>query len=132
MDPVHRDRQQQQVLEVSDRVARAAYIWIRHGNAVAVPVSGSAAREDLVAGILCGLCRALELDKRHALMSAYIYALIDGEVSEALLTARSMCDGERDASLDQVSYQAGLRAARDLVLLIEPPRAPAGGQLLPI
>ena len=132
MDPVHRDRQQQQVLEVSDRVARAAYIWICHGNGLAVPVSGSAAREDLVAGILCGLCRALELDKRHALMSAYIYALIDGEVSEALLTARSMCDGARDDALDQVSYQAGLRAARDLVSLIEPPRAPAGGQLLPI
>jgi hypothetical protein len=132
MDPVHRDHQQQEVLEVSDRVARAAYIWIRHGNGLTVPASGSGAREDLVAGILCGLCRALELDKRHALLSAYIYSLIDGDISEALLTARSMCDGKRTGTLNQTAYQTGVRAANDLVALIEPPRANDGQPPLPI
>jgi len=131
MDAVHRDHQQQQVLEVADRVARAVHIWVCHGNGLPGSASGSAAREDLIAGILCGLCRALKLDKRHALLSAYIYALIDGNISEALLTARSMFDGERDGSQNRAAYQAGVRAANELVALIEPPRAAPGERLLP-
>lgn len=132
MDSTHRDLQQQQVLEVSDRVARAAYLWISHGNGIAIPAIGSAGREDLIAGILCGLCRALDLDKRHALMSAYIYSLIDGDVSDALANAHSMFDGQRCEAANPAAYQSGLRAAGDLVALIESPHADSVAHARPI
>ncbi|MFW2405464.1 MAG: hypothetical protein ACN4GT_11915, partial [Gammaproteobacteria bacterium] len=80
----------QRLLEAADRVARAAYLWIRHGNAVRYPSQGQTVRQDVVAGLIFGLCNALELDDRHALMSAYAYALIDGDAADALIMAQSM------------------------------------------
>ena len=124
---------QQQVLEAADRVARAAHIWICHGNAVRFPSDGQGAREDLIAGVIFGLCNALELDEQHALLSAYVYALIDGEAAEALLVAQSMLR-RREGLCGDTAYQQGLQAAQDLISLIEwpVPGAAANPQALPI
>lgn len=124
---------QQQVLEAADRVARAAHLWIRHGNTIQLPSEGPGAREDLIAGIIFGLCNALELDERHALLSAYVYALIDGDAAEALLVAQSMFRRRAELCGDTV-YQQGLQAATDLIALIEwpVPGAAANRQAFPI
>ena len=108
--------------EAADRVARAAHLWIRHGNAIALPSPASAGRQDVIAGLICGLCNALELDERHALMSAYAYALIDGNVGEALVVAQSMVR-RRDDEQHRTFYQQGVIAANDLIELIAWPDA---------
>jgi len=131
MQSTNGDSDQQQVLEAADRVARAAYIWIRHGNVVDVPSTGQGARQDLVAGVIFGLCNALQLDEQHVLLSAYAYALIDGEPAEAFPVARSMFH-RRDDAPNQSAYRQGLRAANDLIALIETPGPGVGAQLLPI
>lgn len=130
MESTNNAPDQQQVLEAADRVARAAYIWIRHGNAVKAPSPGAGVRQDLVAGLISGLCNELELDERHALLSAYAYALIDGEVAEALIVARAMIRCRDDAP-GRSAYQQGLRAASDLISLIDFPVSGQGAQLLP-
>jgi len=119
---------QQQLLQAADRVARAAYLWIRHGNAVRYPSTGAASdgqgtRQDVVAGVIFGLCSALDLDERHALLSAYAYALIDGDAADALVMAQSMLR-RRDDERYQSAYRHGLTAADDLVALIAAPEAP--------
>ncbi|NND36740.1 MAG: hypothetical protein HKN81_06340 [Gammaproteobacteria bacterium] len=112
----------QRLLEAADRVARAAYLWIRHGNAVRYPSQERDVRQDVVAGLIFGLCNALELDDRHALMSAYAYALIDGDAADALIMAQSMVR-RRDDDRYRSAYQRGLTAANDLVDLIGAPAA---------
>jgi len=112
----------QRLLEAADRVARAAYLWIRHGNAVRYPSQEQGIRQDVVAGLIFGLCNALELDDRHALMSAYAYALIDGDAADALLMAQSMVR-RRDDERYRSAYHHGLTAANDLVELIGAPEA---------
>jgi hypothetical protein len=101
----------QQVLEVADRVARAAHIWIRHGY--------PGARTDLVAGLISGLCDALELHDAHALLAGYAYTLIEGETVDALVTARSMLHRQSDSRYGP-DFRAGLQAARDLIVLLDP------------
>lgn len=131
MQSANGDSDQQQVLEAADRVARAVYIWIRHGNVVDVPSSGQGARQDMVAGLIFGLCNALQLNEQHVLLSAYAYALIDGEAAEALPAARSMFH-RRDDAPSRSAYRRGVRAADDLIALIETPVPAVGAQLLPI
>ena len=97
----------QPLLEVSDRVARAAHLWIRHGF--------PGARPDLVAGLICGLCDALELQDTHALLAGYAYVLIDGETVDALVTARSLL--QRRSGAD---FREGLQAARELMVVLDP------------
>lgn len=97
-------------------------MWIRHGNAVRYPGRGKGSRQDVVAGVIFGLCSALELDERHALLSAYAYALIDGDAADALIMAQSMLR-RRDDERYQSAYQHGLTAANDLVGLISSPDA---------
>ncbi|RZV98275.1 MAG: hypothetical protein EX266_17635 [Rhodobacteraceae bacterium] len=75
-----------------------------------------------MAGLIFGLCNALELDDRHALMSAYAYALIDGDAADALIMAQSMVR-RRDDDRYRSAYQRGLTAANDLVDLIGAPAA---------
>lgn len=123
MEPTSRLTDQQQVLEAADRVARAAYLWVRHGNAIAFPSAVAADGDDVVAGIISGLCTALELDERHVLLSAYAYALIDGHAGEALVVARSML-GRSDEEPARSGYRQGLRAASDLVALVAVPDFP--------
>ena len=74
---------QQTALEAADRVARATYLWIRHGETVGDRSVEHADRRDLVAGMIIGLCEALRLDERHVLLSAYAFFLIDGETADA-------------------------------------------------
>jgi len=124
------DPSQQQVLAAADRVARAADLWIRHANVVTFPTDDAYGRQDVVAGIIFGLCAALELDDRHPLLSAYAYALIDGDASEALLVAQSMIR-RRDDERYRSAYQQGLRAAGDLVALIAIPGRDEGRLQLP-
>lgn len=117
MEPTSRLTDQQRVLEAADRVARAAYLWVRHGDGVGFASDARAGRHDIVAGVILGLCTALDLDQRHALLSAYAYALIDGDAGEALVVARSMLR-PRAGEPDRSGYERGLRAARDLLALV--------------
>lgn len=111
---------QQRALEAADRVARATHLWVRHGTAVTLPKPGGTERQDTIAGIIFGLCYALGLDERHALLSAYAYALIDGDPGEALRVARSMIL-RRDDERYRVAYQRGARVADELIMLVAAP-----------
>jgi hypothetical protein len=119
---------QQLMLEASDRVARAAYLWIRHADAVHYPGPGASARQDLVAGVIFGLCDALRLDDKHALLSAYAFFLIDGQAADALDIARSMFAG-RNGPARRGAYRRGRDIARDLVGLLESPDPGADARL---
>ncbi|MGI9343810.1 MAG: hypothetical protein ACR2QV_13310 [Gammaproteobacteria bacterium] len=121
---------QQLMLEASDRVARAAFLWIRHADAVDHPAPGAMARQDLVAGVIFGLCDALRLDDKHALLSAYAFFLIDGQAAKAFDIARSMFSG-RNSPGSRVAYRRGRDIARDLVGLLEAPD-PGADTRLPI
>ncbi len=120
MEPTSRLTDQQRVLEAADRVARAAYLWVRHGDGVGFASDARAGRHDIVAGIILGLCTALDLDQRHALLSAYAYALIDGDAGEALVVARSMLR-TRDEEPNRSDYRQGLREASNLLALLAAP-----------
>lgn len=128
MQPTSRLADQQQVLEAADRVARAAHLWIRHGHAAGFPSPVTVGGDEVVAGIIFGLCDALDLDERHALLSAYVYALIDGRGGEAVVVAHSMLRrGEDEAG--RSGYRQGLRAASDLVASLAVPDFPDGRSL---
>lgn len=118
------------MLETSDRVARAAYLWIRHADTGDHPGPGAAARQDLVAGVIFGLCDALCLDDKHALLSAYAFFLIDGQAADAFNIARSMFTGRKGPGT-RVAYRRGRDIARDLVGLLESPD-PGADTRLPI
>ena len=86
-------------LETVNRVARAAHVWIRHkqGTQPLIPSAASGqADHELAAGVISGLCDALFLDGQHALLTAYAYALLDGEDEQALNTARAMSNQHRN------------------------------------
>lgn len=85
----------------------------------------------MIAGILFGLCNELDLDDEHAMLSAYVYALIDGDSSEALAVARSMVSRGRDTQV-RTAYEQGLQAARDLISLLEWPESGTAAGALPI
>jgi hypothetical protein len=121
---------QQVALEAADRVARAAYLWIRHADTGDNAATGSAARQDLVAGVIFGLCDALRLNETHALLSAYAFFLIDGQAADAFTIARSMFDGRAHRG-QRVAYRQGRDIARDLVGLLEMPDL-AGAEKMPI
>ena len=82
--------------------------------------------------MIVGLCDALQLDDRHALLSAYAYSLIDGEVGEALLVAQAMLRRRYDPRY-RPAYEQGLRVAVDLIALIESPEidSATGAEMLP-
>jgi len=104
-------------LETIDRVARAAHLWIRHGQAGRhlSPIPGlNQTRHNLAAGLITGLCDALELDGQCALMSAYAYALLDGETEHALAIAYALSDRQIESQC-RSSFLAGRAAANELI-----------------
>jgi len=119
---------QQLMLEASDRIARAAYLWIHHADTVDHFGPGAATRQDLVAGVILGLCDALDLDDRHALLSAYAFFLIEGRADEAFTSARSIFVGRKDPA-KHVAYRRGRDIARNLVGLLESPDSGADARL---
>ena len=100
-----------------DLMARAAYTWVRQQTFeqrfIGLPVS-AAQESDLAAGFLAGLTARLQLDKSELIQLAYVYALMTGERSGAIRTARKLIDSERAASASCSAYLVGLKAARDL------------------
>jgi hypothetical protein len=106
-------------LEVIDRVARAAHLWIRHMRNRR-PARQGPARHNLAAGIISGLCDALNLDRRIAVFSAYAYALLDNETEHALAVAYPLFHDQIDTA-DRAAYQAGRDAADELVSVLRSP-----------
>ena len=114
-------------LEIIDRVARATHLWIRHvgstrsflslGN---IPI----ARQNLVAGLISGLCGQLDLDSRCAVYSAYAYGLLDGETEHALAIAYLLLNQQIESKY-RPAFQEGLEAAIDLVALLRWPELDA-------
>ena len=72
-----------------------------------------------MAGLICGMCDALELHDTHALLAGYAYTLIEGETVDALVTARSMMHRQSESRYGP-DFRAGLQAARDLIELLDP------------
>lgn len=108
-------------LETINRVARAAHLWIRHKQLAQtfVPVGVAAqAHPQLAAGIISGLCDALLLDDQVALLSAYAYALLDGEDEQALNTARALLKQHRTAA-EAVAFRDGTMAALDIIAVVQ-------------
>jgi len=108
-------------LETIDRVARAAHLWIRHGQAgrYLTPIPGvSQTQHNLAAGLITGLCDALELDDQCALMSAYAYALLDGETEHALAIAYALSDRQIESKYQRF-FLAGRAAADKLIAVVQ-------------
>lgn len=102
-----------QTLENVNRVARAANLWIHHQRSIAAAIycrSTIQADRHFAAGVIVGLCDALGLDARHAILSAYAYALLDGEVESALGTVQALLDDSRSA-VNADAYSDGQLAA---------------------
>jgi len=110
-------------LETVNRVARATHLWVRHKQASApyIPstsVAQAQAHHVLAAGVISGLCDALLLDGQHALLSAYAYALLDGEGEQALSTARALST-ERRTTAEAAAFRDGKLAALDIIAVVQ-------------
>ena len=107
-------------LEIIDKVARAAHLWIRHDRAVrrfSTPEPSGPVRHNLSAGLISGLCDALKLDRQCALYSAYAYALLDNESDQALAIAYVLLHPQIEAKC-RTAYQAGRETADDLIAIL--------------
>ena len=114
-------------LEIIDRVARAAHLWIRHHKLTRRFSSGDgvqAARHNLVAGLISGLCDQLALDSRCAVYSAYAYALFDGETEHALAIAYLLLKQQIETKY-RPAYEEGEAAAEELVAVLRWPEMDA-------
>ena len=110
-------------LEVVDRVARAVHLWIRHGGTTRRFASSDnirATRQNLVAGLISGLCDQLELDSRCAVYSAYAYGLLDGETEHALAIAYLLLNQQIEKKY-RPAFQEGQEAACDLIAILKWP-----------
>jgi hypothetical protein len=110
-------------LEIIDRVARAAHLWIRHGKSAQRFSSGHSRPADhhnLVAGLISGLCDLLKLDSRCAVYSAYAYALLDSEKEHALAIAYLLLNQQIEKQY-RSAFQEGQEAAYDLVAILRWP-----------
>jgi hypothetical protein len=110
-------------LETVNRVARAAHLWIRHKQTSPPfnPSTTAAQAQDhhvLAAGVISGLCDALLLDGQHALLSAYAYALLDGEDEQALSTARALST-ERRTIAEAAAFRDGKLVALDIIAVVQ-------------
>ena len=108
-------------LETVNRVARAAHLWIRHKKAATIFTSAATVKQpdhQLAAGVISGLCDALELDGQTALLSAYAYALLEGEDEHALHTARALLEQGR-ATTKAPAYRDGKLVALDIIGVVQ-------------
>ena len=113
-------------LEIVDRVARAAHLWIRHGGVTRRFSTGSnfRIRQNLVAGLISGLCDQLHLNSRHAVYSAYAYGLLDGETEHSLAIAYLLLNQQIETEF-RPAFQEGLEAASDLIAMLRWPELDA-------
>ena len=72
----------------------------------------------LAAGVISGLCDALLLDGQHALLSAYAYALLDGEDEQALSTARAL-SMERRTTAEAAAFRDGKLVALEIIAVVQ-------------
>jgi hypothetical protein len=108
-------------LETVNRVARAAYLWIRHKQAIqpCIPTATTGqTHNELAAGIISGVCDALALDGQHALLAAYAYALLDGEDEQALNTASALSTPNRTVA-EAAAFRDGKLAALELIAVVQ-------------
>ena len=114
---------EQEILEIVDRVARATHLWIRHvGSTRSFPSVGNMpiARQNLVAGLISGLCDQLDLDSRCAVYSAYAYGLLDGETEHALAIAYLLLNQQIETKY-RPAFEEGQKVAWDLVAMLRWP-----------
>jgi hypothetical protein len=108
-------------LETVNRVARAAHLWIRHKQAAAPFVPSTTvvqADHELAAGVISGLCDALNLDGQHALLSAYAYALLEGEDDQALHTAHALFE-QGSSTAEAIAYREGKLMALEIIGVVQ-------------
>ena len=110
-------------LEIVDRVARATHLWIRHiGSTRSFSSVGNipVARQNLVAGLISGLCDQFDLDSRCAVYSAYAYGLLDGETEHAIAIAYLLLNQQIETKY-RPAFEEGQKAAGDLVAILRWP-----------
>jgi len=108
-------------LETINRVARSAHLWIRHKQAIQpyIPsTAGEQTHNEMAAGLISGVCDALALDRQHALLAAYAYALLDGEDEQALNTARALSTKNRTIA-EATAFRDGKLAALEIIAVVE-------------
>lgn len=98
-----------------DRMARAAYTWVRQQameqRFLGLPVN--AAEEcELAAGFLAGLKARLGLCDSESTLVAYVYVLMRGERSGAAAAAQDLLARAPGAAISCAGYLHGLAAAR--------------------
>ena len=76
-------------LETVDAVVRAAHLWVR--SLCLSEFQTEEERHAIVAGLITGLCRHLELDGRIQELVLYVYTLLDDD-EQALAISRLMLD----------------------------------------
>ncbi len=75
---------------------------------------------NMAAGLISGLCEALELGHRYAVYSAYAYALLDDQTEHALAVAYPLFHPPIDKG-NRAAFQAGREAADDLIAMLKWP-----------
>jgi len=117
-------------LEIVDRVARAVHLWIRHGGTTRRFSSAGnfRVRQNLVAGLISGLCDQLHLNSRHAVYSAYAYGLLEGETEHSLAIAYLLLNQQIETEY-RPAFQEGLEAACDLIAMLRWPELDAAAPM---
>lgn len=111
-------------LDAADRIARAAYLWIRHmrlsGSLRLLPGSDDDAL--LAAGLLSELCRLMDQSARQRLLAAWAYGWLDHAASEnGAMTVVRAFEQVAVPQTDLSAYLTGQGYARDLLNLINDP-----------
>ena len=105
-------------LATADRVARAAQLWVRHGVTAGWATS-EAARRGLAAGVIKGLCEALDLTDATLPLAVYVYVLLEGSTQHPLEEVRRLLDIDPDKSTLAAFHQGQCDAAGLIALLGE-------------
>jgi hypothetical protein len=111
------------MLDAVDRLARATDRWVQSGVATGQFSSIGVvpeARQELAAGIISGLCEALELDRHHQLFALYIYVLLNDAVDLAADTATGLCTMSGTAG-EREHFHRGRAEAVTLIDLLHRP-----------
>ncbi|MDH3978065.1 MAG: hypothetical protein OEU86_06075 [Gammaproteobacteria bacterium] len=117
-----RDDIDQGALDAADRVARAAYLWLRHQQLTG-GLSVSASSSDgalMVAGVLIQLCDSLNLTAQQVLLAAWAYGWLDENGEGSLQIVRAV-EVVRSSEQESAAYQAGRVTAGGLLKLLNDP-----------
>jgi len=126
MEP-HQASPEMACLDTADRIARTAYLWLRHrdGCSGASLAPKDPSIEDrhsqlLAAGFIQELCDSLQLTMQHSLLAAYAFALLEGGNTDPLVIARILI-GNRTTRQTSVIFTRGRSLAGELLCLLESP-----------